>query len=103
MGGGPYEAVVRLTQIAEHYWYEIDGEMALAGVDLMRLPFRRALLAILMWANPRGARKDQDLEDWNTWLYAPFGGPDPDKVTQEVIDAEMDAFKTFAKQTGGKK
>lgn len=92
---------MRLTQIAERYWYEIDGEAALAGIDLMRLPFRRFLLAILTWANPRGARKDQELEDWNTWLFSPFTADDPDKVSEEVIEDEMAAFAAFAKQTGG--
>lgn len=94
---------MRLIQIAEHYWYEIDGEMALVGQDLMRLPFRRFLLAILSWANPRGSRKDQELEEWNTWMFGPFIGGDPDKVSEEVIESEMEAFAAFAKQTGGAK
>jgi hypothetical protein len=92
---------VRLSQIAEHYWYEIDGETALRGVDLMRLPFRRFLTAVLSWANPRGARSDEDLATFNTWLYGPLSGADPDKVTPEVIENEMAAFSAFQKQAGG--
>lgn len=94
---------MRLIQIAEHYWFEIDGETALAGTDLARLPFRRLLTAVMTWANPRGARKEEELEEYLEWLFSPFEGPDPDKVTQEVIDAEMDAFRSFSMQVGGAK
>jgi hypothetical protein len=92
---------VRLTQIAEHYWFEIDGEAALAGVDLTRLPFRRYLAAVMSWANPRGARKEDELEQYNEWLFSPFEGTDPDKVTPEVVESEMAAFRAFAQQAGG--
>lgn len=91
---------MRLIQVAEHYWYEIDGETALAGVDLTRLPFRRFIAAILMWTNPRGARKEADLEEFNTWLFSPLEGGDIDNVSQEVIDNEMAAFRAFSKQVG---
>lgn len=92
---------MRLTQIAEHYWFELDGETALSGVDLARLPFRRFLLAVMMWANPRGARKDLELEEYNTWLFSPFEGADIDNVSQEVIDQEMAAFRAFSSQAKG--
>lgn len=92
---------MRLVQIAEHYWFEIDGELALAGVDLMRLPFRRQLTAVMSWANPRGARKDTELDEYIAWLFSPFEVADIDNVSQEVIDNEMAAFRAFSKQTGG--
>ena len=94
---------MRLTQLAEHYWYEIDGETALAGVDLTRLPFRRFLAAVLMWLNPRGVRNEQELIEFEAMLYSPLVGRDPDKVDQSIVQAEMDAFTAFAKQAGGMK
>lgn len=94
---------MRLIGIAEHYWWEIDGETALTGTDLMRLPFRRFLTAVLMWANPRGARKPDENREFEEWLFSPLSGVDPDRVTQDVIDDEMAAFRAFGKQAGGAK
>jgi len=94
---------VRLVQIADRYWWEIDGETALAGVDLMRLPFRRFIAAVMSWANPRGSRKEEDLREYEEWLFSPFSGVDPDRVTDDVIESEMEAFRAFAKQAGGSK
>lgn len=94
---------MRLIQIAEHYWYEIDGETALAGVDLMRLPFRRFLNAVRFWAKPKAYNEEtqRDLERFEEWLYSPFEAVDPDIVSEEIIEAEMAAFKAFARQAGG--
>jgi hypothetical protein len=89
---------VRLISIAEHYWYEIDGPAALAGVNLMRLPFRRFLLAVLSWARPY---KEDEIKTFDEWLYSPLAPLDPDRVSEDVIEDEMAAFRAFSKQAGG--
>jgi hypothetical protein len=69
----------------------------------MRLPFRRFLAAIMTWANPRGSRKEEDLREYEEWLFSPLSGADPDRVTDDVIEQEMAMFRAFSKQAGGAK
>lgn len=91
---------MRLIQIAEHYWWEIDGQVALSGgVELTRLPFRRFLLAILAWARP--VHKEEETQRFDDWLASPFPGVDPDRVSPEVIDDELAAFSAFKSQAKG--
>lgn len=97
---------MRLIQVAEHYWWEIDGQLASSGApELTRLPFRRFILALMHISRPAAYGEDAEVKirDWEAWLFAPLDLTDPDNVSQDVIDDEMASFLAFAGQAGGSK
>lgn len=95
---------MRLIQIAEHYWWELDGQLAFAGIEeLTRLPFRRFLTAIMHFARPKGYSEESEEQTrrFDEWLFSPLGLLDPDNVPEDVIEDEMAAFRAFSTQAGG--
>lgn len=101
MGHFPYPAVVRLVRYAAHYWHTIDGQCALRGVDLVKLPFRRFLAAIYTWLIENTAPKEEDRVRLHEELHSPLPGSDPDKVAPEVIEDEMAIFRASMARSGG--
>jgi hypothetical protein len=92
----PYPVTVRLTLIAGERWPEIDGETALKGVDLTRIPLDRYLNAIYVWCLERIEPDKRD-----QWLFQ-LAQPIPGREVPVDVEAEMDDFAAFASAFGVK-
>jgi hypothetical protein len=89
----PYQAVVRLYQIADGHWHYIDGEAAITGAgDLLTLPIDRFCNAISWWALQRVKDSEKFLFDLNK--------PFPGQVTESDVEQEMADFAAFAAAVG---
>lgn len=65
--------MIRLIGIAESNWWVIDGDAAVAGVDLLALPFRRFIAALYVIARRSAASRGEDeLKKWESWLMSPL-------------------------------
>lgn len=93
---------MRLTRYAAHFWHAIDGQAALAGVNLLALPPRRFYAAVYQWLMEHTTQKEEDRIRLHEELHSPLEGADPDKVSADVIEDEMAIFNASMGRQGGK-
>jgi hypothetical protein len=86
--GPPYFIAARLFYAAITHWDKIDGQAALKGVDLLALPMHRFLNAIHYWMLER-------VENVDVYEYNLTKPPPGTRVTERVIQGELDAFQSL--------
>jgi len=79
--------------IAGSRWDVIDGEAALAGVDLEALPLRRFLNAVYAWA----LQRVEDADQFTYLLEEPVQG----RVRDTDVRREVEDFASFMAVMGG--
>jgi hypothetical protein len=90
----PYEAVVRLCQLAITQWVWFDGEAAGKGVDPLKLPFDRLLNYIYTQATRNADSEDR--EQFDILLSSPLPGSTQKRVVTETeLAREGDDFMNF--------
>lgn len=94
MGWAPYQVVLRLFQIAEDRWPEIDA--AYPSINLIKLPTHRFLNFVYAWAVAH--IPPDKIEDFLFQLTAPLPGREKAKPTPS--DADEDARLFMAAMQG---
>ena len=88
----PYPTVARLYGIAAGNWAQIDGEAALRGVDLIRLPLDRFCNAVYAYS----VEHVEDREEFDYRLTQPVPGRVRDTDPEQEL-AEFAAFMAAMK------
>lgn len=86
----PYAAASRLQGLAEYYWEDFDGYCAAKGIRPFELDYSAFLSLIRFWALEGAGTEER--EKFERQIEAPETGIDPDKVSQQVVDDEMEVF-----------
>lgn len=92
----PYLSVYRLVAIAAQHWGAIDGEAASRGVNYFALSFDGFVNAIYWWT----INHVKDVDKFLYELDREEGPGMAERVTQQDLEADADAFMAFAGALG---
>lgn len=99
MGRFSYPGLFRLFILTAYHWREIDGKSAGQGLDPTSLPLRRFLNYVYTTFVENLTAEDR--EKFDTELFAPLPGTNPDAVTEAVVEEELAMFTALRVETAG--